>query len=165
MSYMSYSPHIAWLSSPSFSLLSQTNARLSAATLPLHPGSRWKWWTLSPWQPGIFYKKSHIDSQANKYRHKRFRLSYSSLSIWGPLLYFFILLFIQSQWKTAVKFWYLSEDQHCASVDGRNNEGSAGGGASATDVGVLSCGAPSAAANQAALRPPAERRASVLFLR
>lgn len=62
--------------------------------------------------------------------------------------------------KTAVMFPSLSGgDQHCAKVDGRNNGGSVGGGAWATDAGVLSRRAPSAAANQAALR------SAVVFLR
>lgn len=85
-----------------------------------------------------------------------FCLSYSSPSIWVPLLPFLFLFFFlcsHSLRKTAVKFLYLSEDQHCARLDGRNNGGSVGGGASATDAGVLSRRAPSVAANQAALGP------------
>lgn len=53
-----------------------------------------------------------------------------------------------------------------ARLDGRNNGGSAEGGAPATDVGVLSRRAPSVAANQGALRPPAERMGlSIVFVR
>lgn len=75
---------------------------------------------------------------------------------------FFFFLFVHSVRKTAVKFSSLSEDQHCTRLDGRNNGGSVGGGASATDAGGLPWRAPSVAANQAALRPPAERMASAL---
>lgn len=80
--------------------------------------------------------------------------------LFGPRFF----LFVQSERKTAVKFSSLSEDQRCARLDGRNNGGSAGGGSSATDAGVLSWRPPSVAANQAALRPPAERMASALCL-
>lgn len=64
--------------------------------------------------------------------------------------------------KNTVKSVSLSVDQHCARLDGRNNGGSVGGGASATNARFLSWHAPSVAANQAALRPPAERMASAL---
>lgn len=70
-------------------------------------------------------------------------------------------LFVHLVRKIAVKLSFLSGNQHCARLDGRNNEGSVGGGAS-TDAEVLSWWASSVAANQAALRPPAERMASVL---
>ncbi len=64
--------------------------------------------------------------------------------------------------KIAVKFSSLSEGSALCQSDGRNNGGSVGGGASATDAWALSRRAPSAAANHAALGPPKERMSSAL---
>lgn len=93
MSNMTYIPHIALLSPPSFSRPSQTDARLSAPTLPQYPDSRWERQILTlHYSRPFLNKKSHIDSWANKYRHKRYCLNYSSPSILMlllPLVLFF----------------------------------------------------------------------------
>lgn len=71
MSNMTYIPHIALLSPPSFSCPSQTDARLSAATLPQYPDSRWDRQILTlHYSRPFLNKRSHIDSWANKYRHE-----------------------------------------------------------------------------------------------
>lgn len=157
MSNMTYIPHIALLSPPSFSCPSQTDARLSAATLPQYPDSRWDRQILTlHYSRPFLNKRSHIDSWANKYRHEWVlpQLLASLHSDAASSSFFFSPIDAVLESDSSKVLVLRSLSQLCARCDGRNNAGSARCGASATDAGVLSWHAPSVAANQAAPRPP-----------